>query len=125
MHRHISHAPLSLFIFSQRSLYVWRGIRQSSDGIKSSSCSDQARKGVRGLFDANGKAFVFSRLFITMLVAFLIVGLSPFLSAQKKKYCGMVHESTSQKRPVFEAKGIETVRMYMILFVAAALTSLK
>ncbi|EED88820.1 DNA polymerase, partial [Thalassiosira pseudonana CCMP1335] len=32
------------------------------------------------------------------------------LMQTKKKYCGMVHESTSQKRPVFEAKGIETVR---------------
>eukprot|EP00970_Alexandrium_tamarense_P010722 scaffold2211_cov276-Alexandrium_tamarense.AAC.2 len=30
------------------------------------------------------------------------------LMQTKKKYCGMVHESTSQKRPVFEAKGIET-----------------
>ena len=28
----------------------------------------------------------------------------------KKKYCGMMYESASQKRPIFEAKGIETVR---------------
>jgi DNA polymerase zeta len=28
----------------------------------------------------------------------------------KKKYCGMMYESATQKRPVFEAKGIETVR---------------
>ena len=28
----------------------------------------------------------------------------------KKKYCGMKYESATQKRPVFEAKGIETVR---------------
>ena len=28
----------------------------------------------------------------------------------KKKYCGMMYESATQKRPIFEAKGIETVR---------------
>jgi len=28
----------------------------------------------------------------------------------KKKYCGMMYESANQQRPVFEAKGIETVR---------------
>ena len=28
----------------------------------------------------------------------------------KKKYCGMMYESPTQKNPVFEAKGIETVR---------------
>ncbi len=28
----------------------------------------------------------------------------------KKKYCGMMYESANQKRPNFEAKGIETVR---------------
>ena len=28
---------------------------------------------------------------------------------QKKKYCGMMYESPTQKRPTFEAKGIETV----------------
>ncbi|KAL7540342.1 hypothetical protein ACHAXR_011801 [Thalassiosira sp. AJA248-18] len=33
----------------------------------------------------------------------------PFLS-KKKKYCGMMYESPTQKHPTFEAKGIETVR---------------
>ena len=28
----------------------------------------------------------------------------------KKKYCGMMYEFAAQKRPIFEAKGIETVR---------------
>ena len=28
----------------------------------------------------------------------------------KKKYCGMMYESPAQERPIFEAKGIETVR---------------
>lgn len=32
------------------------------------------------------------------------------LLLQKKKYCGMKFESRDQKKPVFEAKGIETVR---------------
>ena len=33
----------------------------------------------------------------------------------KKKYCGMMYESASQKRPAFEAKGIETVRTSCLL----------
>jgi len=32
------------------------------------------------------------------------------LMQTKKKYCGMKYESADQKKPVFEAKGIETVR---------------
>lgn len=32
------------------------------------------------------------------------------MHSQKKKYCGMKYESPDQKKPVFEAKGIETIR---------------
>lgn len=32
------------------------------------------------------------------------------LHTQKKKYCGMKYESKDQTKPVFEAKGIETIR---------------
>ena len=35
---------------------------------------------------------------------------SASLLQTKKKYCGMMYESPTQKRPTFEAKGIETVR---------------
>ena len=45
---------------------------------------------------------------------------SSFVSVffQKKKYCGMMYESPTQKHPTFEAKGIETVRNMLPLRVA-------